>query len=67
MKPITFNDLLERLKHEDEVTLLEVLNLSSGELVDALVSLIEDKQDIIREYYGAYEEVVDDVENSSYD
>ena len=59
MTVITFNDLLERLKREDEVTLLEILNLSSEELVDTLVSLIEDKQDTIRTYYGAYEESLD--------
>lgn len=64
MKPITFNDLLERLKREDEVTLLEIFNLSSEELVDALVSLIEDKQDTIREYYGLNEESMDWQEES---
>lgn len=48
---ITFNDLTERLKQEDEITLLEILDLSSTELVDALEGLIEDKQDKIRAYY----------------
>jgi hypothetical protein len=49
---ITFNDLTERLKQEDEITLLEILDLSSCELVDALEGLIEDRQDRVRNYYN---------------
>lgn len=48
----TFNDLLDQLKQEDEVTLLEILNISSEELVDMLESVIFDKQDRVRDYYG---------------
>ena len=48
---MTFNDLCEQLKKEDEVTLIELLNLSSIELVDILESYIEDRQDYIRNYY----------------
>ena len=48
----TFNDLLDKLKQEDEVTLLEILNISSEELVDMLESFIFDKQDRVRDYYG---------------
>ena len=48
----TFNDLLDQLKQEDEVTLLEILNISSEELVDMLESVIYDKQDRVRDYYG---------------
>lgn len=56
---MTFYDLQERLSKEDEVTLLEILDLSSGELVDLLESVIYDKQDSIRSYYGDDEEEQD--------
>ena len=36
-------DLKERLKRLDEVTLLEVLDISSEELVERFEDLIEDK------------------------
>ena len=49
---MTFNDLLEELKHEDEVTLLELLNLNTFDLVDILESQIFDQQDKLRVYYG---------------
>lgn len=51
-KMITFDDLLERLKKEDELTLLEILDISSYELVDLLESVIFDKQQRVRDYYG---------------
>ena len=53
---ITFDDLLERLKQEDEVSIIEILDLSSSEIVDSLESLIFDKQDRIRNYYNAEDE-----------
>lgn len=56
---MTFDDLIERLKLEDEVTLLEILDLSTSELVDTLWSEIYDKQERIREYYN--EDVTEDV------
>ncbi len=55
---LTFNDLCELLKKEDEVTLLELLDLSSSELVDTLESFIEDKQDKLRSYYNETSEDV---------
>jgi len=48
----TFADLLDRLKREDEVTLLEILDLGSDELVDALEDVIYNQQEKIRVYYG---------------
>lgn len=54
-----FNDLLERLKQEDEVTLLEILDISSSELVDLLESEICDKQQRVRDYYGEDDETLD--------
>lgn len=55
---LTFNDLCELLKKEDEVTLLELLDLSSSELVDTLESFIEDRQDKLRSYYNETSEDV---------
>ena len=55
---LTFNDLCELLKKEDEVTLLELLDLSSSELVDTLESFIEDKQEKLRSYYNETSEDV---------
>ena len=57
---MTFNELCELLKKEDEVTLLELLDLSSSELVDTLESFIEDKQDKLRSYYNETSEDVGD-------
>lgn len=55
----TFSDVLEALKRETEVDLLEILNLSSEELVDLLQDTIEEKIDRIRNYYGENDETVD--------
>lgn len=49
---LTFDDLKEKLKHEDELTILELLNLTSIELVDILESYIEDKQEKLHQYFG---------------
>ena len=48
---ITFNDLLDVLKQEDEVTLIEMLNLNSDDLVEYFKDMIYDKQDLLRSYY----------------
>jgi hypothetical protein len=42
---LTFNDLKDRLRSLDEVTLLELLNLTSDDIVDRFEDLIEDKQE----------------------
>lgn len=55
----TYNDLLERLKLEDEVTILEILNLTTEELVDTLEPMIYVRQDRVRSYYGEDDETVD--------
>ena len=39
---LTFNDLKDRLKALDEVTLLELLDLKSEDIVDRFEDLIED-------------------------
>lgn len=56
---ITYDDLKELLKKEDEGTLLELLDLSSIELVDLLDGVIFDKQDKLRDYYGENDEDLD--------
>lgn len=55
----TFDDLLQQLKKEDEVTVLEIVDVSSDELVDALEGIIYDKQQRVRDYYGCDEEELD--------
>lgn len=52
----TFTDVLDDLKLETEVDLLEILDLSSEELVDLLQDTIEDKLDKILQYYEDSEE-----------
>lgn len=42
---LTFNELKDRLKALDEVTLLELLDLKSDDIVDRFEDLIEDKQE----------------------
>ena len=55
----TFPDLLERLKLEDEVSLLEILDVSTDELVDALEDIIYSKQEKIRMFYGENDQDMD--------
>ena len=48
---ITFTELLERLKKVDEISLLEILDISSEDLVDRFPDLIESKYDeIVQEF-----------------
>lgn len=42
---LTFEELKERLAMLDEVTLLELLNIHSEDLVQRFEDVIEDKQD----------------------
>lgn len=46
---LTFEEVCERLKKLDEVTLLEVLDISSEDLVERFKDLIEDKLDDFEE------------------
>lgn len=55
---MTFDDLKNKLKHETELDFLEILDLTSVELVDLLEAEIYDKQERIREYY--YDEAEED-------
>lgn len=62
----TFADVLDDLKRETEVDLLEILDLSSEELVDLLQDTIEDKLDKILQHYEDSEELYwEEVANKS--
>jgi hypothetical protein len=45
---LTFNELLERLRQLDEITLVEELGLTSEDLVDRFSDIIEVKQDKLK-------------------
>lgn len=49
---ITFAELLDRLKSEDELTLLEMLDLTSEELVPLLEFKIHEQQEKFRQLYS---------------
>lgn len=41
---LTFEELKEKLKRIDEVTLLELLNIDSNDIVERFYDIIEDNQ-----------------------
>jgi hypothetical protein len=45
---LTFNELLERLRQLDEITLVEELGLTSEDLIDRFSDVIETKQDKLK-------------------
>ncbi len=47
MIELTLEELKDRLKRYDEVTLLEILNISSEDLVERFDDVIEDKYDVL--------------------
>lgn len=49
---LTLNDLQEKLKQIDEVSLLEILDIHSDELVDRFPDKIEERQDYLQEELG---------------
>ena len=51
---VTLEELKDKLKRLDEVTLIETLNLTSEDLVDRCADLIEEKQDTLElDFYDA--------------
>lgn len=46
---VTLNDIQEKLKTIDEVSLLELLDIHSDEIVDKFVDKIEDMKDFLLE------------------
>jgi len=56
LKMLTLTDVFEKLKRLDELTLLEILEISSEEIVDRFQDLIEDKYDQLSEELDEEEE-----------
>ena len=48
---LTIHDLFERLKELDELSILEILNLTSEQLIDRFQDEIEDKFDTLIEQF----------------
>ena len=46
---LTFTDVCDRLKQQDEISVLEVLEITSEELVDRFIDKIENKLDYFLE------------------
>lgn len=46
---LTFTDVCDRLKQQDEISVLEVLEITSEELVDRFTDKIENKLDYFLE------------------
>ena len=42
---LTLNELCDKLKHIDEISLMEVLEINSDEIVDRFVDKIEERMD----------------------
>lgn len=59
----TYEELKELLLKEDELTLLEILDLSTEELVEELDEVIYKKQERVRQFYGEDSEELDWEEN----
>lgn len=53
---ITWHDLLEQLRKLDEVTLLEVLDLRSSDIVDRFEDVIELRQDVLFDWFEEEED-----------
>ena len=47
--PLTLPDIYDKLKRMDEVTLLELLNIHSSDIVDRFHDFIEDRADYLEE------------------
>ena len=54
---LTFEELKEKLKTEDECTLLDTLQIYSDEIVERLEDKIEEKYDQLVEEYNEEEEI----------
>lgn len=47
MTELTLVELAEKLKREDEVSLLEMLSLTSEDIIDRFMDVIEERFDIL--------------------
>jgi len=46
---LTLNDVIDRLKKIDEVSLLEVLDIDSNDIVDRFIDRVEERFDDLQE------------------
>lgn len=46
---LTVPDIMDKLKQMDEVTLLEILEINSEQIVDRFADVIEEKADLLEE------------------
>lgn len=49
--PLTLPELADKLKRVDEVSLLEILEISSEDIVENFIDKIEDKFEVLAEEY----------------
>jgi hypothetical protein len=56
MNEKTINELIERLQQEDEMTILELLDITSEELPELLIDQIEERYDVLVEYFDEEDE-----------
>lgn len=56
--PLTFNELKQRLMRLDEITLMEILNITAEDLVERF-------EDIISDHYDELSEELKDEDNFS--
>lgn len=56
MKHLTYQDLLQQLRQLPEITLMELLEINSEELVDRFLDKIEEKQDWLFKEFEDWEE-----------
>jgi len=54
---LTFTDVCDRLKQQDEVSLMEILEISSEDIVERFKDKIEDKMDYFVEDLEDVEEI----------
>jgi hypothetical protein len=45
--PLTLTDLMSKLKHLDEITLLEVLDITSEEIIERFIDKVEQRYDFL--------------------
>lgn len=59
---LTLNELADRLKHIDEISLMEVLEITSDEIVDRFMDKIEFRvDDLQRDFEDELEELNDEI------
>jgi DNA-directed RNA polymerase subunit H (RpoH/RPB5) len=51
MNEKTITEMIERLQQEDEMTILELLDITSEELPQLLMDQVEERYDVLLEYF----------------